>query len=399
MGQYLVCYFSPTGTTRSVGEQIAEVIGADLWEIRPKKAYSARDLDWQKYFARCNREHRRDKFPVLAGPMPPIDAYGIVFLGFPIWYETVPNIILSFLKSVDWTGQHVVLFGTSGGSGIRQARADVRIFLSRKGDIPAAGILDPSSPEMIRKWAKDALDLITKKNRTDAEEYVKKNYVEPVPVVKEDQAPYGDQEKSAQKDSKPKFSREFERYSLDIDASDDLQAELQRLRRENEVLRRRQELHQRTGLNRSVMDRYDPRPIEQILRNASTPAARSSVLRTLDSYTDQSFVGKLMALIREKGMKEPDVYRAALIDRKLFSKITSDQNYKPAKDTCIALAYALKLTLAEANDLLSRAGYTLSHSNKRDVILEYFFSAGKYNLFDINEILSQMNQQPLGRQS
>lgn len=104
-----------------------------------------------------------------------------------------------------------------------------------------------------------------------------------------------------------------------------------------------------------------------------------------------------MQLIREKGLSEPVVYRAAQIDRKLFSKIISNQEYKPSKDTCVALAYALRLSLQEANDLLSRAGYTFSHSNKRDIILEYFFSVGEYNIYEINDVLFQLFQNPLGR--
>ena len=429
MGKYLVCYFSATGTTRAVGEQIAEAIGADQWEIRPEKPFSEKDLNWRRYFARCNREHRKNKYPAVANPMKTVGEYGIVFLGFPIWYETAPNIIFSFLRTNNWTGQRIVLFATSGGSSISKAREDIRAFLGKNGDIPTASILDPLSSEKVSSWAINALDLITKKIRTDAEAYVKQNYIEPVPVVKEDQVPYDKQTDHPQPDSKThfsratsdikyssvltpgetpddkkqsgaKFSRDLEpKYSLDLNPENDLLAEIRRLRKENEALRRRQESIQRAGLSRSVLDRYNPGSIEQVLRNASTPASRSSALRTLDAFTDQSFVGKLMALIREKGMKEPEVYRAAQIDRKLFSKITSDQDYKPAKDTCIALAYALRLTLEEANDLLSRAGYTLSHSNKRDVILEYFFSAGKYNLFDVNEVLSQLNQRPLGRQS
>ena len=114
---------------------------------------------------------------------------------------------------------------------------------------------------------------------------------------------------------------------------------------------------------------------------------------------DQSFAGRMRLIIRAKTMTEPEVYKAALVDRKLFSKIISDPGYKPSKDTCVALAYALHLDLEEANDLLSRAGFTLSHSNKRDVLLEYFFAAEKYNIYDINQVLSELGERPLGRQS
>ena len=75
----------------------------------------------------------------------------------------------------------------------------------------------------------------------------------------------------------------------------------------------------------------------------------------------------------------------------------SNAEYKPSKDTVIALAFALKLTLKETEDLLARAGYTFSHSNKRDVIIEYFFREGIHNLIDINEVLYRLNQKIIGR--
>ena len=81
----------------------------------------------------------------------------------------------------------------------------------------------------------------------------------------------------------------------------------------------------------------------------------------------------------------------------MFSKIISNREYKPSKDTAIAFAIALKLSLDETNDILSRAGYTFSHSNERDIIIEYFFREKIYNLIDINEVLYNLNQKIIGR--
>ena len=81
----------------------------------------------------------------------------------------------------------------------------------------------------------------------------------------------------------------------------------------------------------------------------------------------------------------------------MFSKIVTNRDYKPAKDTAIALALALELTLEEANDLLSRAGYTFSHSNKRDIIIEFFFREKIYNLIDANDILYRLDEKLIGR--
>ena len=112
---------------------------------------------------------------------------------------------------------------------------------------------------------------------------------------------------------------------------------------------------------------------------------------------EKTFVEKLMELIDEKGLTDPQVYKKAQIDRRLFSKMMSDVSYQPAKDTCIAIALAMQLKLNEAKDLLSRAGYTLSRSLRRDVMIEYFFLEGISDLYDVNEVLTRLGEKKLGR--
>lgn len=147
----------------------------------------------------------------------------------------------------------------------------------------------------------------------------------------------------------------------------------------------------------SLGDKYDSSAVALLMQRYNSSTTAPSLLKALDRTTNKTFVDTLIVHINKKGMRDAEVYKAAQIDRRLFSKIMSDRQYKPAKDTAIAIAIALRLSLDEANDLLSRAGYTFSHSNKKDIIIEYFFRERIYKLDDINQVLFNLGQKIIGR--
>lgn len=118
----LVAYFSATGTTAAAAKALAQAAGADLYEIRPAVPYTSADLDWRDKHSRSSVEmdDKRSR-PALADTDAPVAGHDVIFLGFPVWWYVAPTLLNSFLEAYDFAGKTIVLFATSGGSGLGKA--------------------------------------------------------------------------------------------------------------------------------------------------------------------------------------------------------------------------------------------------------------------------------------
>ena len=109
----LVAYFSATGTTKGVAQQLAEVAGADIHEIKPEKPYTDADLDWQDKQSRSTIEMKdKSSRPAITDKLTNMQEYDVVYVGFPIWWYTCPTIINTFMESYDFKGKTVIPFAT-----------------------------------------------------------------------------------------------------------------------------------------------------------------------------------------------------------------------------------------------------------------------------------------------
>lgn len=154
MSKRLVTYFSASGVTARAAETLAEAAEADIYEIKPEVPYSAADLNWMDKRSRSSVEmNNPESRPAIAGRTAHIEEYDVIFLGFPIWWYTAPTIIKTFLESYDFTGKRIILFATSGGSGLGDT-AETLKKVCPGADIKNGKLLNGrQGKESLKKWA------------------------------------------------------------------------------------------------------------------------------------------------------------------------------------------------------------------------------------------------------
>lgn len=143
LSSVIVIYFSATGTTANVAQNLATVLNAPIYEIRPAQPYTAADLNWNDEQSRSSLEmDGKIPYPELADLNAPVKDYDVIFLGFPIWWGTAPKIVNKFVQSYDLSGKKVVLFATSGSSGLGDTASDLQMDATGNPEFITGGVLN-----------------------------------------------------------------------------------------------------------------------------------------------------------------------------------------------------------------------------------------------------------------
>ena len=150
----LVAYFSATGTTAKAAKALANAVDGELYEIKPAIPYTSADLNWMDKNSRSSVEMKDvNSRPALADKDAPVSKYDVIFLGFPVWWYVAPTILNTFLEAYNFAGKTIVLFATSGSSGLGKSAAGLR------PSAPGAKIMDgrilngPLNEAELKAWA------------------------------------------------------------------------------------------------------------------------------------------------------------------------------------------------------------------------------------------------------
>ena len=160
MSNILVAYFSVTGTTANIANQLAKVTKADLYGIKPAEPYRKTDLNWMNPFARSTREMKgKLPPPELADRDADIQGHSVIFLGFPIWWYEAPTIIDRFLGSYDFSGKRIILFATSGGSAFGEIPQKLRGSIHGSAKLEVGRMMNRvASEKELADWAAHILE-------------------------------------------------------------------------------------------------------------------------------------------------------------------------------------------------------------------------------------------------
>lgn len=151
-GEIVLC-FSATGNTKAIGEVIADIKGIELVEIIPKEPYTEDDLNWHNDDSRTSAEQNdKDARPEIGSELPDLSGITTVYLGFPIWWGEEPRIIDTLLESIDLTDRNVVLFCTSGSSGIETAESNIKAKIGEEKVVSAMRFSSGASRSEIEEW-------------------------------------------------------------------------------------------------------------------------------------------------------------------------------------------------------------------------------------------------------
>ena len=152
----LVAYFSATGTTKKVAENLAKATGGDLYEIKPVKAYTNADLNWHNNNSRSSVEMNdpNSRPEIVTGDLA-IENYDTIYLGFPIWWGTAPKVVHTFLEKYDFSGKKIIIFATSGSSGLGNTTNTLKQSVSKTATIVEGDVLNSNpSVEELKQWTK-----------------------------------------------------------------------------------------------------------------------------------------------------------------------------------------------------------------------------------------------------
>lgn len=153
MSKILVTYFSASGVTAKAAQNIADSIGADTFEIRPKQRYTVADLNWQDKNSRSSVEmNDKSSRPELEVTVSKLNDYSTILIGFPVWWYTAPTIINTFIESLDLSGKILIPFCTSGGTGIEGCEKDLRSVYPNYTWKKGKRLTGRESKEVLENW-------------------------------------------------------------------------------------------------------------------------------------------------------------------------------------------------------------------------------------------------------